>query len=147
MFRKDKIRDEESRSALFLLLEITALALSIPHQGSPERRVSVSLGPVQKPSLGITGPGVVAHACNPRYSRGRDQEDCSLRPAQAKQLSRLHLNKETGSDGCVCNPSHVGGRGARIVVSVRSGQNETLYEKRNQSQQGCSSGSSGRAPA
>jgi hypothetical protein len=27
--------------------------------------------------------GKVAHACNPSYSRGRDQEDPSLRPAQA----------------------------------------------------------------
>jgi hypothetical protein len=24
----------------------------------------------------------VAHACNSRYSRGRDQEDCSSKPAQ-----------------------------------------------------------------
>jgi hypothetical protein len=23
----------------------------------------------------------VAHACNPSYSRGRDQEDCSSKPA------------------------------------------------------------------
>jgi hypothetical protein len=27
--------------------------------------------------------GLVAHACNPSYSGGRDQEDLSLRPAQA----------------------------------------------------------------
>jgi hypothetical protein len=25
----------------------------------------------------------VAHACNPSYSGGRDQEDCSSKPAQA----------------------------------------------------------------
>jgi hypothetical protein len=25
----------------------------------------------------------VAHTCNPSYSRGRDQEDCGLKPAQA----------------------------------------------------------------
>jgi hypothetical protein len=25
---------------------------------------------------------LVAHACNPSYSGGRDQEDCGLRPAQ-----------------------------------------------------------------
>jgi hypothetical protein len=25
----------------------------------------------------------VAHTCNPSYSRGRDQEDCSLKPVWA----------------------------------------------------------------
>jgi hypothetical protein len=30
------------------------------------------------------GPGVVAHACNPSYLGGGDQEDSSLRPAWAK---------------------------------------------------------------
>jgi hypothetical protein len=28
----------------------------------------------------------VVHACNPSYSRGRDQEDCGLKPAQANSL-------------------------------------------------------------
>jgi hypothetical protein len=28
-------------------------------------------------------PAPVAHACNPSYSGGRDQEDCSLKPAWA----------------------------------------------------------------
>jgi hypothetical protein len=28
----------------------------------------------------------VAHACNPSYSGGRDQEDCSLKPAQENSL-------------------------------------------------------------
>jgi hypothetical protein len=26
---------------------------------------------------------LVAHACNPSYSGGKDQEDCGLKPAQA----------------------------------------------------------------
>jgi hypothetical protein len=26
---------------------------------------------------------LVAHACNPNYSGGRDQEDCGLKPARA----------------------------------------------------------------
>jgi hypothetical protein len=30
----------------------------------------------------------VAHACNPSYSGGRDQEDGSLRPAWAKEISK-----------------------------------------------------------
>jgi hypothetical protein len=29
-------------------------------------------------------PDLVAHPCNPIYSGGRDQEDCSSRPARAK---------------------------------------------------------------
>jgi hypothetical protein len=28
----------------------------------------------------------VAHTCNPNYSGGRDQEDCSSRPDQANSL-------------------------------------------------------------
>jgi hypothetical protein len=32
----------------------------------------------------------VAHACNPNYSGGRDQEDGSLRPAQANSLETLY---------------------------------------------------------
>jgi hypothetical protein len=28
----------------------------------------------------------VAHACNPSYSGGRDQEDCSLKPASANSV-------------------------------------------------------------
>jgi hypothetical protein len=39
------------------------------------------------------GPGMVANSCNPSLSGGRDQEDCDLRPAEAKKLVRLHLNK------------------------------------------------------
>jgi hypothetical protein len=35
----------------------------------------------------------VAHACNPSYSGGRDQEDRGLKPAQANTLETLHLKK------------------------------------------------------
>jgi hypothetical protein len=43
----------------------------------------------------------VVHAYNPRYSAGRDQEDCSLKPAWAntsKTLSRkiFHKNRTGG---------------------------------------------------
>jgi hypothetical protein len=34
----------------------------------------------------ISQPMSVAHACNPRYSGGRDQEDCGSKPAQANSL-------------------------------------------------------------
>jgi hypothetical protein len=35
----------------------------------------------------------VVHACNPRYSRDRDQEDCSSKPAQANTLPGPILKK------------------------------------------------------
>jgi hypothetical protein len=35
-------------------------------------------------------PGTVAHAYKPSYSEGRDQENCSLRPAQAKSETLSH---------------------------------------------------------
>jgi hypothetical protein len=34
----------------------------------------------------------VAHTCNPSYSGGRDQEDCSLKPAWANSLRDSILN-------------------------------------------------------
>jgi hypothetical protein len=36
---------------------------------------------------------LVAHTCNPSYSAGRDQEDCSLKPAQANSLQDPISNK------------------------------------------------------
>jgi hypothetical protein len=36
---------------------------------------------------------LVAHACNPSYSRGRDQEDRSSKPAQANKFMRPYLEK------------------------------------------------------
>jgi hypothetical protein len=35
----------------------------------------------------------VAHACNPSYSGGRDQEDHGLKPAPGKLYPRLYLEK------------------------------------------------------
>jgi hypothetical protein len=35
-----------------------------------------------------------AHACNPSYSGGRDQEDCGLKPALGKQFERPYLKKK-----------------------------------------------------
>jgi hypothetical protein len=35
----------------------------------------------------------VAHTCNPSYSGGRDQEDCSLKPAPANSSTRPYLEK------------------------------------------------------
>jgi hypothetical protein len=35
----------------------------------------------------------VAHTCNPSYSRGRDQEECSSKPAQVNGSVRPYLEK------------------------------------------------------
>jgi hypothetical protein len=35
----------------------------------------------------------VAHACNPSYSGGRDQEDSGLKPDRANRSMRLYLEK------------------------------------------------------
>jgi hypothetical protein len=35
----------------------------------------------------------VAHTCNPSYSRGRDKEDNSSKPAQANSSARPYLKK------------------------------------------------------
>jgi hypothetical protein len=50
----------------------------------------------------------VAHACNPSYSGGRDQEDCGLKPAWANSSERPYLEKTHHIKGLVewlrCRP-------------------------------------------
>jgi hypothetical protein len=41
-------------------------------------------------------PGTVAHACNPSYSRGRDQEDRGSKPAWGKSLRPYHKKRAGG---------------------------------------------------
>jgi hypothetical protein len=43
----------------------------------------------------------VAHSCNPSYSRGRDQEDCALKPAQVYNSGRTYLEKPFTKIGLV----------------------------------------------
>jgi hypothetical protein len=43
--------------------------------------------------------GMVNYACHPSYSGGRNQEDPSSRPAQAKKLTRLYLNQQASLSG------------------------------------------------
>jgi hypothetical protein len=43
----------------------------------------------------------VAHACNPSYSGGRDQEDHGLKPAQANSLQDPILKKPFTKTGLV----------------------------------------------
>jgi hypothetical protein len=44
---------------------------------------------------------LVAHACNPSYSGGRDQEECSLKPAWANSSVRPYLEKPFTKIGLV----------------------------------------------
>jgi hypothetical protein len=46
-------------------------------------------------------PGTVVHACNPSYSRGRDQEDRGSKPAPGKQFVRPSLKKTLHKKGLV----------------------------------------------
>jgi hypothetical protein len=39
------------------------------------------------------GQAPLAHACNPSYSGGRDQEDCGSKPAWANSSARPYLKK------------------------------------------------------
>jgi hypothetical protein len=41
----------------------------------------------------------VAHACNPSYSGGRNQEDCSLKPAQQSSASKTLSRKNPSRKG------------------------------------------------
>jgi hypothetical protein len=41
------------------------------------------------PSLKKLSQKLAAHTCNPSYSGGRDQEDCSSKPIQANCLQDL----------------------------------------------------------
>jgi hypothetical protein len=43
----------------------------------------------------------MAHACNPTYSGGRDQEDRGSKPAWAKKFARPYLEKKYHIKGLV----------------------------------------------
>jgi hypothetical protein len=63
----------------------------------------------------------VAHACNPSYSRGRDQEDCGSKPAWAKSSSNPISKK---------NPSQE--RAGGVAQSVGPEFKPQYYKKKNQ---------------
>jgi hypothetical protein len=42
---------------------------------------------------------LVAHACNPSYSGGRDQEDCGSKPPWANSSARPYLEKTIHKKG------------------------------------------------
>jgi hypothetical protein len=67
--------------------------------------------------------GTVAYFCNPSYSGGRDQEDHSLRPVQAKNLQGpISTNEKLSVVMHTCHPSYVGSTNKRIVVQARPGK-------------------------
>jgi hypothetical protein len=48
------------------------------------------------PKIHVLSQALVAHACNPSYLQGRDQEDRSLRPSRQQKLdpiSRIQTHK------------------------------------------------------
>jgi hypothetical protein len=49
---------------------------------------------------------VVAHSCNPKYSKDGDQEGHNLRPAQAKSYRESISTNELGMVVCTCQPSY-----------------------------------------
>jgi hypothetical protein len=55
-------------------------------------------------NLKYTLLGTVAQTCNLSNLGGRDREDCSSWPAQAKSL-RSHLNQQLGAVALACYPS------------------------------------------
>jgi hypothetical protein len=65
------------------------------------------------------GQALVAHACNPSYSVGRDQEDHSLKPAQANSskdpIWKNPSEKRTGGVTQGVGPSTVGTHPRSVV--------------------------------
>jgi hypothetical protein len=59
----------------------------------------------------------VAHICNPSSWGGRDQEDCSLKPAHSKSYQDLISTNKLDVVVHISNPSYMEGVG-RIVARV-----------------------------
>jgi hypothetical protein len=61
---------------------------------------STFISMLQIPSKPGLSWALVAHACNPSYTGGRDQEDCGSKPAQANSLrdpiSKKLITKRAG---------------------------------------------------
>jgi hypothetical protein len=61
--------------------------------------------------LSVFWPGVVAYSCNPSNSGGRDWENHSSRPTQAKVIE---TPSQLDTVSCTCHPSYAG-NGNRTV--------------------------------
>jgi hypothetical protein len=70
---------------------------------------------VRKKKKGRRTQAPVAHACNPSYSGGRDQRDCSLKPAQAHSSQDPILKKPITKKGLAMRGVRegAGGRGEK----------------------------------
>jgi hypothetical protein len=83
---------------LFFLLSLT-FSLQQNHRTRGQNRgggpnnvymlVNVKTIKLKRKKIFTGGPVPVAHTCNPSYSGSRDQEDHSLKPAQANNLQDL----------------------------------------------------------
>jgi hypothetical protein len=77
-------------------------------------------------------PGPVAHSCNPSYSRGRNWEDGSSRPALQGNLSKTPiLTNRPRVVVHVFNFSYLKAVGRRITVQGWPRQNTRPYPKSN----------------
>jgi hypothetical protein len=76
---------------------------------------------------------MVTHVCNPRYLRGRVQEDQSLRPVWLRgAVSEIPISTTTKKSRCGNTQlsSHSGGSTSRrTMAQVRLGKNIILYLK------------------
>jgi hypothetical protein len=62
-------------------------------------RWNLSVVLIKKNKIMLVGQVLVAHTFNPKYSGGRDQEDCDLNPPLANSsgdpISKSHTHKHT----------------------------------------------------
>jgi hypothetical protein len=73
---------------------------------------------------------MVAHACKPSYSGGRDLEDHSWRTAQAKSSQDpISSNKKLGIVVHACHSSYSGNGNRRLVVQAGLDQNTRVCLK------------------
>jgi hypothetical protein len=76
------------------LVDVTVeISKSEKHTRTEYPRTENQLGNMCHSCNGKGRLSTVAHACNPSYLEGRDQEDHSLSLALGKKLARHHLNK------------------------------------------------------
>jgi hypothetical protein len=71
---------------------------------------------------------VVAHACDPSYLRGRDQENCNLRPAWAKPLQTHPPSLPIKKPGQEREGEKEGGRKEERIEGRREGGKEKRRE-------------------
>jgi hypothetical protein len=74
---------------------------------------------------------LVAHIYNPNYSEGRDQENCSLKPAQANSLgdpSSEKTNKQTKKQKNIKKKQKKGWWWLKVQAPIQQQQKEAILE-------------------